>query len=52
MEAESKAFDEQDWNLQKWNSLGFFKGFKQISKKYSGQNAGKIAQYNLNILIK
>ena len=49
-QAESKAFDEQDWESAiNGDSLGFFKGFKQISKKYSGQNAGKIAQYNLGI---
>ena len=49
-QAESKAFDEQDWESAiNGDSLGFFKGFKQISKKYSGQNAGKIAHYNLGI---
>jgi len=49
-QAESKAFDENDWETSIYgDSLGFFKGFKQISEKYSGQKAGKIAQYNLGI---
>ena len=49
-QAESKAFDVQDWESAiNGDSLGFFKGFKQISKKYSGQKAGQIAQYNLGI---
>ena len=49
-QAESKAFDQEDWKSAiNGDSLGFFKGFKQISKKYSGQKAGIIAQYNLGI---
>ena len=49
-QAESKAFDENDWETSIYgDSLGFFKGFKQISEKYSGQKAGQIAQYNLGI---
>ena len=49
-QAESKAFDENDWETSIYgDSLGFFKGFKQLSEKYSGQKAGQIAQYNLGI---
>jgi preprotein translocase subunit SecE len=33
-QAESKAFDQEDWKSAiNGDSLGFFKGFKQISKK-------------------
>ena len=43
--AESKAFDENDWETSIYgDSLGFFKGFKEISEDYSGQKAGQIAQ--------
>ena len=46
-QAESKAFDENDWETAIYgDSLGFFKGFKEISENYSGQKAGQIAQYN------
>ena len=49
-QAESKAFDENDWETSIYgDSLGFFKGFKEISEDYSGQKAGQIAQYNLGI---
>lgn len=49
-QAESKAFDENDWETAIYgDSLGFFKGFKELSENYSGQKAGQIAQYNLGI---
>ena len=48
--AESKAFDENNWETSIYgDSLGFFKGFQEISEEYSGQKAGQIAQYNLGI---
>ena len=49
-QSESKAFDENDWETAIYgDSLGFFKGFKELSENYSGQKAGQIALYNLGI---
>jgi tetratricopeptide (TPR) repeat protein len=49
-QAETKALDEQDWlTAIEGDSLGFYNGFKQIAKKYSGNKGGEIAQYDLGI---
>jgi TolA-binding protein len=49
-QAESKAFDEQDWSSAiNGDSLGFFSGFKKISENYSGYSGADVAQYNLGI---
>ena len=49
-QAESKAFDEQDWaSAINGDSLGFYSGFKKVSENYSGYSGADVAQYNLGI---